>query len=156
MGKIHEDLSAVAHLYDTDLWFRQFFTSPRIDRSVKWKAVEKAFKGHVGRPVLGLLKVLVDKGREPILDNVMDQFAKMKDLAENRLHAHLVVAQALPEDVTAALRGRLERASGMDVALHERVDPSVLGGASLRIGDRVIDRTLKTRLAALKKQLLTT
>ena len=58
MGKIHEDLSAVAHLYDTDLWFRQFFTSPRIDRSVKWKAVEKAFKGHVGRPVLHPLALL--------------------------------------------------------------------------------------------------
>jgi F-type H+-transporting ATPase subunit delta len=39
------------------------------------------------------------------------------------------------------------------VALHEKVDPAVLGGASIRIGDRVIDRTLRTRLNALRRRL---
>ena len=156
MGAIYDDLLALSRMYETDLWFRQFFTSPRIDRTVKWKAVQKAFTGQVGRPVMGLLKVLIDKGREPVLDNVVAQFEKLKDQAENRLHAQLLVAHPLSEEQRTALRGRLERASGQEVQIHERVDPAVLGGASIRIGDRVIDRTLKTKLAALKKQLLTT
>ena len=154
LSAIYDDLMAVARLYDSDAWFRQFFTSPRIDRTIKWKAVEKAFRGKVGKPVLGLLRVLIDKGREPVLDNVVAQFGQLKDLAENRLHAHLVVARPLADEIRDALRDRLERASGKKVALHERVDPAVLGGASIRVGDRVIDRTLKTKLAALRKQLL--
>src|SRR5207247_2399905 len=43
LSAIYDDLMAVARLYDSDAWFRQFFTSPRIDRTIKWKAVEKAF-----------------------------------------------------------------------------------------------------------------
>jgi F-type H+-transporting ATPase subunit delta len=154
LGTIHDDLEAVRRLYDTDRWFRQFFTSPRIDRQVKWAAVRKAFEGQVGRPVLGLLKVLIQKGREPTLDNVADQFDKMKDLAENRMHAYLTVARPLADELRKTLQGRLERASGLAVVVHERVDPAVLGGASIRVGDRVIDRTLRTRLGALRKVLL--
>jgi F-type H+-transporting ATPase subunit delta len=153
---IYDDLQAVRKLYDGDAWFRQFFTSPRIDRVVKWRGIEKAFTGKVGRPVLGLLRVLIDKGRESVLDNVVDQFANFKDLAENRVHAHLVVARPLADEIRNALTTRLEKTTGKHVALHERVDPAALGGVSLRIGDRVIDRTLRTKLNAMKKQLLTT
>lgn len=153
---IYDDLQAVRKLYDGDAWFRQFFTSPRIDRVVKWRAVQKAFTGRIGRPVLGLLKVLIEKGREPVFDNVADQFAHLKDLAEDRLHAHLVVARPLADEIRKALVTRLEKSTGKHVALHERVDPAALGGVSLRVGDRVIDRTLRTKLNAMKKQLLTT
>ncbi len=156
LGTIYDDLQAVHRLYDGDRFFRQFFTSPRIDRVLKWNAIEKAFKGKVGRPVLGLLRVLIDKGREPVFDNVVDQYEKMKDLAENRVHAYVVVARPLADELRAAIQGRLERAAGKSVMLHQRVDPAVLGGASIRVGDRVIDRTIRTRLTALRKQLLTT
>jgi F-type H+-transporting ATPase subunit delta len=156
LGVIGEDLRRVLTLYDGDAFFRGFFTSPRLDRAVKWKAVSKAFAGKVGRPTLGLLKVLIDKGREPVFDNVVDEFEKLKDVAENRVHAHLVVARPLVDEIRRAMTERLERASGKKVTIHERVDPAVLGGASIRVGDRVIDRTLRTKLAAMKKQLLTT
>jgi F-type H+-transporting ATPase subunit delta len=154
LGTIHDDLKKVLALYEGDRWFRSFFTSPRIDRPVKWKALQKAFTGKVGRPVLGLLKVLVDKGREPVFDNIVDEFEKLRDQAENRVHAYVVVSQPLADELRAAITARLERSSGKNVALHERVDPEVLGGASIRVGDRVIDRTLRTRLAALKKEML--
>lgn len=154
LGTIYDDLQAVHRLYEGDRWFRQFFTSPRIDRVLKWNAIEKAFKGKVGRPVLGLLRVLIDKGREPVFDNVVDQYEKMKDLAENRVHAYVVVARPLADELRKAVQGRLELTCGKSVMIHERVDPAALGGASIRVGDRVIDRTLRTKLAALKKRLL--
>lgn len=153
LPQIYDDLHAVLGVYEGDAWFRAFFTSPRVDRDVKWRAVEKAFRGRVGRPVMGLLKVLVDKGRESVFDNVVGQFDRFKDLAENRVHAFLTAAEPLAAEFRASLVARLESASGRKVALHERTDPAVLGGASLRIGDKVIDRTLRTRLAALRRQL---
>lgn len=152
---IGEDLAAIVKLFDEDAYFRGFFTSPRLDRAVKWKAVSKAFAGKVGRPALGLMKVLVEKGREAVLPDVASEFEKMKDFAENRIHAYVVVAKPLADDLRAAIASRLERASGKSVMLHQRVDPTVLGGAAIRVGDRVIDRTVKTKLAAMKKQLLT-
>jgi F-type H+-transporting ATPase subunit delta len=153
LGAIYDDLRAVLALYEGDAYFRHFFTSPRIDRDVKWNAIRKALDGKVGRPVMGLLRVLVAKGRETAFDNLVRQFERFKDEAENRVHAHLTVAVALDEDARRALVATLERASARTVELHERVDPAVLGGASIRIGDKVIDRTLRTRLAALRRRL---
>lgn len=153
LGQIYDDLRAVRELYDHDAYFRQFFTSPRIDRAVKWKAVRAAFEGRVCRPVLGTLAVLVDRGRESAFDNLVAQFERYKDEAENRIHAQVTVAAPLVAEAKRDLLARLERASGKNVDLHERVDPAVLGGASIRIGDRVIDRTLRTRIAALRIRL---
>lgn len=154
LGVIHDDLQALRRMTESDPWFRHFWTSPRLDREVKWRAVSAALSGRVSRPILGLLKVLVDKGREPVLDNVARQFVHLKDLAENRVHAYVLVARPLADELRAEIRRRLEKQSGKSVEIHERVDPAVLGGAAIRVGDRVIDRTFRTRLAALEKQLL--
>lgn len=153
LGSIYDDLQAVLALYRGDAYFRQFFTSPRIDRDVKWRAVRKALDGKVGRPVMGLIRVMISKGREAAFDNLVAQFERFKDEAENRIHATVTVAAPLEADARAALVARLERASGRTVALHEQVEPAVIGGASIRIGDRVIDRTVRTRIAALRRRL---
>lgn len=153
LGRIYDDLKQVHELYEKDTYFRQFFTSPRLDREVKWRAVRKALEGKVSRQVIGLIKVLVDKGREATFDNLVRQFERYKDEAENRIHAEVTVAAAMDADFRGALQARLERASGKIVEMHEHVDPAVLGGASIRIGDKVIDRTLRTRIGALRRRL---
>lgn len=135
---------------------RDFLMSPRIDRDKKWAVLEDALSDSVSRPVMGLLRVLIYKGRETTLDNIAIHFERFRDLAENRVHAHVTVAAPLGDERLAALKARLEASSGKNVHLHERVDASVMGGAALRVGDRVIDRTLKTKLAALRKSLLAT
>lgn len=155
LGRIYDDLTVAKDIYANEIWFREFFTSPRIDRQEKWKAVRAAFEGRIGPQVLGLLKVLIMKGREAALDNVFGQFVRFKDEHENRLHAYVTVATPLEAAYREALVQRLSTTSGKNVELHERVDPDVLGGASLRVGDKIIDRTLRSRLNALRKHLLT-
>ena len=154
LGQIHDDLELAVGIYESEPWFREFFTSPRVDREEKWKAVRAAFEGKIGPQVLGLLKVLISKGREAALDNVYGQFERFKDEHENRLHAYVTVAETLDDSFRQGLVKRLSDASGKNVELHERVDPAVLGGAALRVGDKVIDRTLRSKLAALRKHLL--
>jgi F-type H+-transporting ATPase subunit delta len=154
LGAIHDDITALYRLTEAEPWIRHLWQSPRLDRAVKWRAIEAALTGRVGRPILGLMKVLIAKGRESALDNIARQFEHLKDLAENRVHAHVLVARPLADDLRRAIQARLEKECGKTVQIHERVDPAVLGGAAIRVGDRVIDRTFRTRLAALEKQLL--
>ena len=154
LGAIWSDLQALHELFRAEPWFRQFFSSPKIDRPTKWAAVEKAFKGRVSIETLGLMKVLVMKGREDAFQGIVTQFEALKDVAENRIHADITIARPLTAELRAAVEGRIAKASGKSVVVHERVDPAVIAGAAIRIGDRVIDRTLRTRLAALRKQLL--
>jgi F-type H+-transporting ATPase subunit delta len=156
VGRVLDELRALAGLAwkpgNEDI--RDFLLSPRIDRDHKWRVLEEILGPRVSRPVLGLIKVLIYKGRETTLDNIVDHFERFRDLAENRIHAHVTVAESLGDEALASIKARLEASSGKIVNLHERVDPSVIGGASLRVGDRVIDRTLRTKLAALRKSLL--
>lgn len=158
VGEVLDDLRALAGLAwkkgNEDI--RDFLLSPRIDRDVKWEVLRKAGEGRVSRPVLGLIRVLILKGREATLDNIADHFERFRDLAENRIHAHVTVAAPLGADLLGRVKARIEAASGKTVDLHEHVDPSVIGGARLRVGDRVIDRTVRTKLAALRKRLLDT
>ncbi len=154
MAAVYDDLQVVRRLYDDDPYFYRFFCSPRLDRDKKWPAVHKALEGQVCRPVLGLLKVLIMKGRERLLDNVVDQFVRFKDLRENRVHAYVTVAHPMDAAFRASLQKRLEVASGHVVTIHEEVEPNVLGGAAIRIGDKVIDRTIRRQLAALRESLL--
>jgi F-type H+-transporting ATPase subunit delta len=158
VGTVYEELRALAGLAwkEGNEDIRDFFLSPRIDRATKWELLGKALGDQLSRPVLGLLKVLIFKGREATLDNIADHFERFQDLAENRIHAHITVASPMDEALRQSLRSRLEAESGKSVSMHEKVDPSVIGGASIRVGDRVIDRTLRTKLAALRERLLET
>ena len=156
VGQVHDELHALAGLAwkpgNEDI--RDFILSPRIDRATKWDLLEKTLGDLLSRPMMGLLKVLIFKGREATLDNIADHFDRFQDLAENRIHAHVTVAEPMDESFKQQLQQRLEKASGKNVRMHEKVDPSVIAGASIRVGDRVIDRTLRTKLAALREQLL--
>ena len=156
LGPVYDDLQALRALYDGNADFRLLFTSPRIDREDKWAAIRETFEGKVVKPVLGLLHILIVKGREMLLDNVVDQFLRIKDQHEHRVHAYVTVAQPLDDEFRAELKKRLEGSSGDEIVIHETVDPAALGGAAIRIGDKVIDRTLRTRLSALRHHLLET
>lgn len=154
LGEIFDDLHAIREAQGRDREVMHFFGSPEISQETKWKVLRATLEGKVCQPVLGLVHVLIYKGRGALFDNVVQQFDKFKDAHENRMHAYVTVASAMDDGYKADLVRRLSGESGKTVVLHEKVDPAVLGGAALRLGDKVIDRTLKTRLSALRKHLL--
>lgn len=132
---------------------REFIRSPRVDRRKKKEFLRNVFEGKLDRPVLGLLLVLVEKRRETIFDNVADWFDRFRDLREGRIHVHVTAARALDGDQRDELVSRLASATGRQVQLHEKLDPGVIGGLVVKIGDRVLDGTLRRRLNRLRREL---
>lgn len=153
LSRIVDDLHAVRKLFDEDRTFREFFGSPRIDPIEKKRILAKAFGERLDRPVMGLLSVLVDKRREMVIDNIVDEFDRFRDLREGRVHAHVTSAVPLAEGLREEIRTRLEKATGKKVKVHERVEPRVLGGLLVKLGDRVLDGTLRRRLDRLRRGL---
>ena len=100
------------------------------------------------------LHVMVEKGREPLLDNVAREFAHYKDLAEGKVHLHVRSARALDEDQKNEIVSLVAQRSGKTVQLHEHIEPELIGGTIVRLDDFVIDGTLKRKLKALRKALL--
>jgi len=154
LSQVYDDLKELWKLYDGDREFRAFFTSPRIDPDEKNRIVKKALGDKIGKPVMGLLHVMVEKGREPLLDNVAREFAHYKDLAEGKVHLHVRSARKLDEDQKNEIVALVEKKSGRTVELHEHIEPDLIGGTIVRLDDFVVDGSLKRKLKALRKALL--
>jgi len=151
LGQIYDDLRAVQEVAESGPTEGRFFNSPRLQRPDKKRILDEIFATHVCRPVLGLLHVLVDKRREPVFDNIVDEFAKYRDEHEGRVHARVTTARPLPdaerERLVAALAGR----TGKTVELHETINPAVIGGIRVNLGDSVMDGTVRRRLQDLRR-----
>jgi F-type H+-transporting ATPase subunit delta len=157
VGRIHDELHAVhAAFRGLDPELRGFFTAPKLRREDKRRFLDLAFGGKVGRPVLGLLHVLVQKRREPLLNNVVDEFDRYRDQHEGRVQAHVTTARKMDEDLVSALRAALEARTKKSVDLHQKIDPEVLGGIRVNLGDYVLDGTVRRGLMDLRRTLAAT
>ena len=154
MPRIYDELRFLRKMYDEDREFRGFFTSPRLNAGIKYEALRKVIGDEVCKPVLGLLKVMIEKGRELLLDNIADQFERFKDLAEGKVHVHVGTARPLEQDQKDRIAAKVEELMGKTPLLHEKVQPELLGGTIVRVGDYVVDGTLLRKLRALRKTLV--
>ncbi|MGH2718339.1 MAG: ATP synthase F1 subunit delta [Actinomycetota bacterium] len=133
-----------------------FFLMPQLRREDKRLVVKAALGGRVGRTVIGLLDVLIDKRREALLDTIVAEFDDLVDVHEGRLQAQVISARRLDADLAEALRTAIEERTQQRVVLHQRVDPSLLGGMRVSVGDRVLDGTLRRGLADMRRMLAST
>ena len=99
-------------------------------------------------------KLLVRKRRAALADGVREAFAERLQTTRGIAAAEVTTAVALDDDARAAVEAAVRRFTDAEsVQLAERVDPAILGGAVVRIGDRIIDGSVRTRLAAMRRSL---
>lgn len=156
LGRIADDLHALRELFETDANFREFFGSPRLDPPRKKRVLDDLLGDKLDRPAMGLLHVLVDKRREMLLDNIAGEFDRFRDLREGRRHVYLTAARPVSEDQLGDIRARLEKATGKQILIHTKIDPRVVGGLRIKLGDKVIDGTVRRRLQQLRQALAPT
>ena len=146
IGDAHQGLQAIYESWQ-DKTFRDFFTSPRVPRDTKINAMEEALRGRVADEVINFVKVVIQKGREPQFDNIVEAFGMYRDQAENRVHAWVEAGSPFNEAEKEALKQQLSTASGgKEVIMHYQDRPELLGGARVRLGDKLMDNSLRTRL----------
>ncbi len=129
-----------------------FLENGRVPREQKAKFVEAALTG-VDPYVLNLARMLLHRGKTSIAPQVLEAFQRLLD--QERGISHAVVTSAVPlsaDDVTA-VQQRLRSITGGEVTVEAHVDGGILGGLVVRIGDRLIDGSTRSRLLALKRQL---
>jgi F-type H+-transporting ATPase subunit delta len=157
LAQVAEELHAVQAAIDglsPDL--RGFFLMPQLRREDKRHVVQLALGDKVGRTVIGLLDVLIDKRREALLGTIIASFDDLVDEHDGRVQAQVASARTLDADLADALRAALELRTQRRVVLRQRVDPSLLGGIRVSVGDQVLDGTLRRRLADMRRTLAST
>ena len=154
LERISDELHAVRDAFGgLDLQLRSFFEMPQLPREAKKRVLDQAFGGKLSRPVMGLLHVLVDKRRELLLNAIIEEFDELLDVHEGRVKALVVAARPLDAELAEAIRVALENRTGHQVVLQQRVDPNVIGGLRVSLGDLVVDGTLRKALSDMRQML---
>ena len=147
---IHE----LADLLRREPKFRRFLETPRVRVSEKKEALRRAFGASVPERFLRFLYVVLDKGRQRILPQIATEFSGLVDTHLGRVHVEVVLAMPPDDALRKRLIAEIEKRQGRTVVAHFRVDPEILGGLVFRVGDRVLDGSLRRRLLGLRKMLL--
>ena len=147
------DLKSVRDLLAPGGPAANFLASPQVRLPDKRALLDKVLEGRALRVVATFADLLLRKKRLNLLDSITGEYEALVERAQGIRRAHVVSAVPLDESERSRLHATLERYTQSKVNLTSEVDASVLGGALVRIGDRVVDRTVRTLLEAITAQL---
>ncbi len=131
---------------------RDAFSNQDVAGETRKRLVMELTEG--GEPLVrNLLRLLIDKGREEILEDLGHAFGEMVEAAANVVTVTLTTARPLPDGLMAEVKASLESSLQKTVELEHTVDEAIVGGAKLRIGDRIADASIRHRLDQLRARL---
>ncbi|MGI6225641.1 MAG: F0F1 ATP synthase subunit delta [Peptococcales bacterium] len=147
--EINEILAGI----NADEHFKNIWFSERITTYDKREVILKVFQGKVSQIIINFLMVLIDKNREAILPEIFEEYKKLADITRNIIDAEVRSAVNLTDKDYNELVAKLSAMSGKNVRLRVVIDPTLIGGLVVRIGDKVIDGSVVKRLAIMQKNL---
>lgn len=149
-------LADMAELYESEPRVRLFLDTPRVTTEEKRQVLRSVLGEEAPGPLVRFLEVLVAKGRHRLLPRLREAYRDLVDEKEGRLRAVVTLAAEPDEEFRADLERRMNRAFQQDVAVQFRIDESIVGGVVVRVGDRLLDGSLRRRLRDLKRRLVGT
>ncbi|HKN68102.1 MAG TPA: F0F1 ATP synthase subunit delta [Gemmatimonadaceae bacterium] len=145
----------VAEAMQNNRTLRLFLESPRVSAAQKNQILGRAFEGQLPHVFVRFLQALVNHRRQMLLPQIAHEFHDLVDQVEGRLHANVTVASEPGDGERRAIASELSRAYNKQVVPHFSVNPAILGGVVVRVGDTVLDGSVRRRLASLRTRMLT-
>lgn len=147
-------IADVAGAVQSDETMRLFLETPRISAADKNAILLQAFQDRMPRLFVRFLQTLVKNRRQMLIPEIATEYWALLDEAEGRVHAQVTVARAPDKETEKAIARDLSRVLGKSVVPHFAVNPAILGGMVVRVGDEIMDGSVRRRLGQLRKQLL--
>lgn len=152
-GRAIDDLAA---MMDTDPRARQFLETPRVRPEQKKEALRQSLAGRAPELFVRFVMVLVDKRRQGLLPEIARAYRNLVDQRMGRARVDVTISHEPDAALQAEIQGALEAQLGRTVIPTYRVDPDLLGGMVLRLGDEILDGSLRSRAAGLRRRLMET
>ena len=154
LDQMLDEVKAVSEAIAQSEDLTKLMNHPKIVKEDKIKVIEDIFTGHVSKELVGLMRMIVEKGHYNELDTVFDYFIDCVKEYKNIGTAYVTSAAELSEAQKAAVEKRLlETTKYVEFEMHFDVDATLIGGMKIRIGDRVVDSSVKNKLNDLKREL---
>lgn len=153
-GKVEEylnDLRDIVALMKDDLEFLKIIKHPLISTSAKKKMFIKIFKGKIDEDLLSFLLILIEKDRILFTEQKLNEMEKIHLERNNKLLVTVKTVIPLQETQRDNLRTKLQKMYDKKIIFDEKLDKNIIGGVYIRVGDDVIDGTIKNKLDEMKK-----
>ncbi|MBQ3286573.1 MAG: ATP synthase F1 subunit delta [Firmicutes bacterium] len=152
--EIGEQLEQLLRVLKTDRELDLAFRSPALTAHRRRQLLEECFQGELHPFVLNLCQLLWTKGRENSLPSVVTAYRQQLRRDAGLLTAEVISAANLTEEQLAPLRQALEKRFGQPVVIEMKVDRSLLGGVRVRVGNTVLDGSVRGHLQAMRERML--
>lgn len=151
--KISEDLVNIKETLSKSKDLAEFLENPIISADDKKEIINRIFSSEVDALILNFLKVLIDKNRFITFYEIYESYSKTVDSIKNISRVNVVSAVQIPDDAKARLKEKLEYKLKKSVILDLDIDSNIIAGLIIKIGDDVIDMSLKHKLEDLSKNI---
>lgn len=154
LEEVEQELAQIGEIVQQNPELTGFLRNPLISREAKKEVVERIFTQHLNPMVMRFLGVVIDRGRIALLPDIIDVYLELSHVERNIAEAQVRLAVDLTDEEETRLIRELNELTGKEIYLEKTIDPSILGGMIVTIGDRRIDGSLKRQLHEMKTTLL--
>jgi len=153
VAAVEDDLNAISRLMTTDKSFRDFIIAPYTSREEKAKIAEKVFGDRITALTMQVLRVMLEKRREPEIPFVRDEFITLRRANESVIFAEVASAAALDTTQRNNILAKLQTTLGKKVEAEFVVEPSLIGGVKVTYENNVLDGSVRGALMKLRERL---
>ena len=150
---ILDELKVLDEGFRQEPGFVKLLCSHSVSKQERCQVLDDSFRGKINQYLLNFLKILTEKGYIRHFSHCCDAYADLYNEDNGILKVTAVTAVALSPEQTDKLTGKLSRITGKTIALHNRIDPAVLGGVRLDYDGQRLDDTVSHRLDAVRDLL---
>lgn len=150
---IQKELAELKVVFEENPSLYAFYDSPKIGRDEKKAAIKNIFDGKLSETVINFLCVLIDKKRTSECLQIIKMFDSLVNEKNGVVAGVARVAKPISDKTAEALEKKLCAVTGKNIKLKVIVDPSVIGGVRLKVGDSVIDTSVATQLKEMKSNI---
>lgn len=152
LDQIHEELGQFADAVAQNRNLAQFLFSPYFSSEEKKDALRRVIEG-ADPAFMNFLEALVERHRMPVIFRIRTRFHQLWEEERKLLPVEVTSAVALDDAIVQSIGDRVGEQTGLKVELSSRVDPEILGGLVLRVGNFILDASIVHRLEQLRKQV---
>ena len=147
-------MQGIADAIRNDETLRAFLATPRVNAAAKNGVLRKALADRAPIKFVRFIESVVMHRRQNLFPEIADEYMDLVDSAENRMHANVTVARETDEKTRKLIADQLSKVFDKTVVPHLTVDSRILGGMIVRVGDTVMDGSVRRKLGALKHKLI--
>lgn len=155
LDSLTEEMQMLGQILSENEELGRLMNHPKISKDEKLQVMENIFKERISRELMGFLSIIITKDRYREIDSILEYFLdRVKEVKGIGVAYVTTVCSLSDEQKEQIVRTLLSTTGYQQMEMHYQEDKSLIGGMVIRIGDRIVDSSIKTKLEELQKQLM--